>query len=152
MANPGAWVRGLLRPRLEVFGTVATSGGTFVRMVSVRLTTRGDRVLRAALGLAAGVVAFGGSILWPGHTSTTVFIGAIAFVGAVRTVGTTTVMTDAPLARAAVRAALTEGSERSAQVWRIDGPAAEELGRELVRLQNLWLAAGSIPLDRARAT
>jgi hypothetical protein len=63
-------------------------------------------------------------------------------------------MTDAPLARAAVRAALTEGRERTAQQWRIDGPAAEELGRELVRLQNLWLtgrAAESIPLDRARA-
>jgi hypothetical protein len=155
VANPGAWVRGLLRPRLDVFGTVVTSRGNFVRMVSVRLTTRGDRVLRATLGLAAAVVAVGGSILWPGHTSTTLFIGAIAFVVAVRTSGTTTVMTDAPLARAAVRAALTEGREHSAQAWRIDGPAAEELGRELVRLQNFWLtgrAAGSIPLDRARAT
>jgi hypothetical protein len=137
-----------------VFGTVATSGGNFVRMVSVRLTTRRDRVVRATLGLAAAVVAVGGSILWPGHTSTTLLIGAIAFVGAVRTLGTTTMMTDAPLARAAVRAALTEGRERTAQQWRIDGPAAEELGRELVRLQNLWLtgrAAESIPLDRARA-
>jgi hypothetical protein len=69
--------------------------------------------------------------------------------------GTTTVLTDAPLARAAVRAALTEGRERSAQVWRIEGAAAEEVGTELVRLQNLWLtsdAAGSVPLDRARAT
>jgi hypothetical protein len=124
-------------------------------MVSIRLTTRGDRILRAVLGLAAAVVAFGGSILLPGHLSTTLLIGSIAFIGAVRTLGTTTVMTDAPLARAAVRAALTEGREHSAQVWRIDGPAAEELGRELVRLQNLWLtvqAAGSIPLDRARAT
>jgi hypothetical protein len=123
-------------------------------MVSVRLTTRGDRVLRATLGLATAVVAVGGSILWPGHTSTTLLIASIAFIGAVRTLGTTTVMTDAPLARAAVRAALTEGRERTAQQWRIDGPAAAELGTELVRLQNLWLAgnaAESIPLDRARA-
>jgi hypothetical protein len=155
VANPGAWLRGLLRPRLDVFGTVVRSEGNLVRMVSIRLTTRGDRILRATLGLAAATVAFGGSTLWPGHTSTTLLIGSIAFIGAVRTLGTTSVMTDAPLARAAVRAALTEGREHSAQVWRIDGPAAEELGKELVRLQNLWLtgpAAGSIRLDRARAT
>ncbi len=51
---------------------------------------------------------------------------------------------------------LTTTTERALRGhWRIEGPAAVELGKELVRLQTLWppgRGARSSELDRARAT
>jgi hypothetical protein len=124
-------------------------------MVAIRLTTRSERALRGALALFGVVVLAFGPLVRPGAGFTTLTIGLITLVSALRTLGSTTTMVDASLARAAVRAALTEGSEHSPRHWRIEGPAAVELGKELVRLQNLWLpgqGARSSELDRARAT
>jgi hypothetical protein len=54
-----------------------------------------------------------------------------------------------------IRAAVSEGSEHSARHWRIDGPAAVDVGKELLRLQRLSLAgnaAGASRPEHARAT
>ena len=149
------WARGLFRPRLAVFATQVRSVNAVATMVAIRLTTRSERALRGALALFGVVVLAFGPLVRPGAGFTTLTIGLITLVSALRTLGSTTTMVDASLARAAVRAALTEGSEHSPRHWRIEGPAAVELGKELVRLQNLWLpgqGARSIEVDRARAT
>jgi hypothetical protein len=149
------WARGLFRPRLAVFATQVRSVNAVATMVAIRLTTRSERALRGALALFGVVVLAFGPLVRPGAGFTTLTIGLLTLVSALRTLGSTTTMVDASLARAAVRAALTEGSEHSARDWRIEGPAAVELGKELVRLQNLWLpgqGARSSELDRARAT
>jgi len=154
VSKPGDWVRGLRRPRLDVFTTQVRSGKTLATMVAIRLTTTTQRALRAALALVGVAAVVLGPLLKSPSFLTTLTIGFVVVVNAVRTVRSTT-MVDASLARAAVRAALTEGTEHAAQKWRIDGPAAVEVGRELERLQNLWLpghAAASSALDRARAT
>jgi hypothetical protein len=148
------WARGLFRPRLAVFATQVRSLNPVVKMVAIRLTTRTERVLRGALALCGVVVLAFGPLVRPGAGFTTLTIGLLTLIGAFRTLGSTTTMVDASLARAAVRAALTEGSEHSPQHWRIEGPAAVELDKELVRLQNLWLPGQgprSSELDRARA-
>jgi hypothetical protein len=148
------WARGLFRPRLAVFATKVRSVNSMATMVAIRLTTRTQRLLRVALALFGLAVLGLGLLLRPGSLITSLTIVFVLVVNAARGIGPTT-MVDASLARAAVRAALTEGSEHSPQHWRIEGPAAVELGKELVRLQNLWLpgqGARSSELDRARAT
>lgn len=148
------WARGLLGPRLTVFATQIRSGKSVATMVAIRLTTRTQQLLRVGLALFGLALLGLGPLLRAGSLLTSLTIVFVVVVNAARRAGATT-MVDASLARAAVRAAVTEGSEVSAQHWRINGPAALELGKELVRLQNLWLpgqGGRSSELDRARAT
>ena len=149
------WARGLFRPRLAVFATQVRSLNSLATMVAIRLTTRTERVIRVGLALFGVAVLGLVPLLRSGsHFLTSLTIVFVVFVNAARKAGATT-MVDASLARAAVRAALTEGSQHSPQHWRVEGPAAVELGKELVRLQNLRLpgqGARSSELDRARAT
>jgi hypothetical protein len=121
----------------------------------MRLTTTATRAVRAAFAVTGAAVAGLGPLLWPGSAGAMIGLGVFVAVNSIRTLATTTTLDDAPLARAAVRAALTEGREIAPHRWRIDGPAAVEIGGELERLQNVWLPGlpgQSGELDRARAT
>jgi hypothetical protein len=60
------------------------------------------------------------------------------------------VLTDPVLAQAAVRAARTLGAESQPGRWRIRGPQATELGRELIRLHAMRTPPGPGDYDQRR--
>jgi hypothetical protein len=124
-------------PRLVVFDTddAHTTSG---RAVALRLSSTAGRTCSTAAAVVGGVVAGLSPWIWPDLNGPFV-VGILIVVGASLPLRAKLPVTDPTISRAAIRAVVNEGRRVGRQRWRIDGPAALELGKEIRRLQTRWM-------------
>lgn len=96
----------------------------------------------AVVGLVVGAIGLGLLVWWlsvPGHFPTWLVFLVVVLPNAFRqSRDARLALTDPVLAEGAARAALALGTEVKPGTWRITGPQARVLNRELRRLHNWW--------------
>lgn len=145
-----AWWQRLPASVLEVRPGDRSAGGA--ALVSIRFRSRWSR-LGNVFYVGAGIAAVWWALFVPGNRELFLFVpfmvGLNFTLRAIRS-RKRVALTDQVLGDAAVAAASALGTWKHDQSWRVTGPAADSIGRDLVRLHNWWTAGTGMYADPVR--